>query len=162
MALIEELKEITTGIYVLTARRGGVRHGMSSSWVAQVSGEPPLIAVSVDRSHFSHGLVRATRRFGLNVVGRGSRGLEDFFYSSAARAENNLVDFATVDTPSGVPLLVDAVVGFDCRVEQEIEAGDHTLFVARVESARRSAPDRPLTSLDLDYVYLGTGRIVKR
>jgi flavin reductase (DIM6/NTAB) family NADH-FMN oxidoreductase RutF len=162
MALIQELKEITTGIYVLTARRGDVRHGMSSSWVVQVSGEPPLIAVSVDRAHFSHGLVRATRRFGLSVGGRASRRLEDFFYSSAARAENNLGDFALVDAPSGVPLLVDAVVGFDCRVEQEIEAGDHTLFVARVDWARRGAPDRPLTSLDLDYVYLGTGRIVKR
>jgi flavin reductase (DIM6/NTAB) family NADH-FMN oxidoreductase RutF len=162
MALIEELKEVTTGIYVLTARRGDVRHGMSSSWVAQVSGEPPLLAVSVDRSHFSHGLIRATRRFGLNVVGRASRGLEDFFYSSAARAQNNLEGFATVEAPSGVPLLVDALVGFDCVVEQEIEAGDHTLFVARVESARRGALDEPLTSLDLEYVYLGTGRIVKR
>jgi len=162
MALIEELKEVTTGIYVLTARRGDTRHGMSSSWVAQVSGEPPLIAVSVDRSHFSHGLIRATQRFGLNVVGRASRGLEDFFYSSAGRAENNLGGFATIEAASGVPLLVDALVGFDCVVEQEIETGDHTLFVARVESARRGALDEPLTSLDLEYVYLGTGRIVKR
>jgi len=162
MALIEELKEVTAGIYVLTARCGDVRYSMSSFWVAQVSGEPPLLAVSVDRSHFSHGLIRATRRFGLNVVGRPSRGLEDFFYSSAARAENNLEGFATVEAPSGVPLLVDALVGFDCAVEQEIEAGDHTLFVARVESARRGALDEPLTSLDLEYVYLGTGRIVKR
>ena len=162
MALIEELKEITNGIYVLTARRGDVRHGMSSSWVTQVSGEPPLLAASIDRAHISHGLVRATRRFGLSVVGTRSRKLEDFFYSKAAKAENNLGGFATVDAPSGVPLLVDALVGFDCAVEAEHEAGDHTLFVARVEWARRGERGRPLTSLDLEYVYLGTGRIVKR
>jgi flavin reductase (DIM6/NTAB) family NADH-FMN oxidoreductase RutF len=162
MALIEELKEITTGIYVLTVRSGDVRHGMSSSWVAQVSGEPPLIVASVDRAHRSNGLIRAARRFGLNVVGRQSRSLEDFFYSPAARGENNLGGFAIIESPSGVPLLAEAMVGFDCAVEAEHEAGDHTLFVARVDWAWRGRHDTPLSSLELEYVYLGTGRIVKR
>ena len=163
MALIEELKFLTNGIYVLTARRGETRHGMSSSWVTQVSGEPPLVMASVDREHFSHGLVRATRRFGLNVVGRRAKRLEDFFYSKAARAENNLAGFATIDAPSGTPLLADAAVAFDCAVVDEREAGDHTLFVARVEWAHRGeSGDVPLTTHDLEYVYLGTGRIVRR
>jgi len=162
MALIEELKHLTTGIYVLTVRRGDVRHGMSSSWVTQVSGEPPLVSASVDREHFSHGLLSDTRRFGLNVVGRRSRSLEDFFYSPAAKAENNLVGFATLDAPSGVPLLREALVGFDCAVEQSIDAGDHTIFVARVEWVHRGENDVPVTSLDLEYAYLGTGTIVKR
>lgn len=162
MPLIEELKEITNGIYVLTARRGDVRHGMSSSWVTQVSGEPPLVMASIDVQHASHRLVSETRRFVLNVVGRGAKRLEDFFYSKAAKAENNLTTFATTDAPSGVPVLRDAMVAFDCAVEQTIGAGDHTLFVARVEWAVRHGVDRPLTSLDLEYAYLGTGRIVKR
>jgi flavin reductase (DIM6/NTAB) family NADH-FMN oxidoreductase RutF len=162
MAVIEDLKEITTGIYVLTVRHGDVRHGMSSSWVTQVSGEPPLILASVDRAHLSNGLIRAAQRFALNVVGRRSRKLEDFFYSPSARVENNLGGFATVEAPSGVPLLAEAMVGFDCAVEGEYEAGDHTLFVARVEWVRRAERDTPLSSLDLEYVYLGTGRIVKR
>jgi flavin reductase (DIM6/NTAB) family NADH-FMN oxidoreductase RutF len=162
MALIEDLKEITTGIYVLTVRSRDVRHGMSSSWVTQVSGEPPLIVASVDRSHLSNGLIRAARRFGLNVVGRQSRKLEDYFYSPAARAENNLGSFATIESPNGVPLLAEAMLGFECAVEAEHEAGDHTLFVARVEWVRRGRRDTPLSSLELEYVYLGTGRIVKR
>jgi flavin reductase (DIM6/NTAB) family NADH-FMN oxidoreductase RutF len=160
--MIEDLKEITTGIYVLTVRSRDVRHGMSSSWVTQVSGEPPLIVASVDRAHLSNALIRTSRRFGLNVVGRRSRRLEDFFYSPAARAQDNLGGFATVESPSGVPLLAEAMIGFDCAVEAEHEAGDHTLFVARVEWVRRTERDTPLSSLELEYVYLGTGRIVKR
>ena len=35
------LAALTTGIYVLTTRDGDARHGMSSSWVTQVSGTPP-------------------------------------------------------------------------------------------------------------------------
>ena len=162
MALIEELKHVTNGIYVLTVGQGGIRHGMSSSWVTQVSGEPPLLIASVDREHRSHGLIRAAGRFGLNVVGRRGRTLEDFFYSPAARAENNLSALAIVEAPSGVPLLAEAMIGLDCAVVDERDAGDHTLFVARVEWARHGDDDVPLTSLDLEYVYLGTGRIVKR
>lgn len=162
MALIEELKYVTNGIYVLTVSHDGVRHGMSSSWVTQVSGEPPLLVASVDRAHRSHGLIRAARRFGLNVVGRRGRKLEDFFYSKAARAEDNLSGFAIVEAPSGAVLLADAMIGLDCAVIDEHDAGDHTVFVARVEWARRGDDDVPLTSLDLEYVYLGTGRIVKR
>jgi flavin reductase (DIM6/NTAB) family NADH-FMN oxidoreductase RutF len=162
MALIEELKEITNGIYVLTVRHGEIRHGMSSSWVTQVSGEPPFVMASVDRRHFSQGLIRAARRFGLNVIGRRSRPVEDFFYSPAAKAENNLGRFAILEAPSGVPLLGDALAGFDCAVVDERDAGDHTLFVGHVEWVRRGPADSPLTTLDLEYVYLGTGRIVKR
>ncbi|MGH7818939.1 MAG: flavin reductase family protein [Candidatus Binatia bacterium] len=162
MALIEELKEVTTGIYVLTVRDGEVRHGMSSSWVTQVSGEPPLLLAAVDTGHFSHAVIRRTGRFGLNVVGRGARALEDHFYSPAAREADNLARFATEDGPGGVPLLLDAMVSFGCRVEAEHTAGDHALFVAAVEAVRRRGADVPLTSLDLEYVYLGTGRIVRR
>lgn len=160
--MIEALKEITTGIYVLTVRDGDVRHGMSSSWVTQVSGEPPLLMASVDSAHYSHGVIERTRRFGLNVIGRRARALEDYFYSPACRAENNLGGFRIEDAPSGVPLLVDAMAAFDCAVEAEHEAGDHTLFVASIRAVRVGEPDTPLTSLDLEYVYLGTGTIVRR
>lgn len=160
--LAHSLAALTTGIYVLTVRDGERRHGMSSSWVTQVAGEPPLVMASIDARHFSHELVRDTMRFGLNVVGCGAKRLEDFFYSSAAKAENNLTSFETIEAPSGVPLLAEATVVFDCGVEQVVAAGDHTLFVARVEWTRRRAFDRPLTSLDLEYAYLGAGRIVKR
>ena len=159
---IEELQHLTNGIYVLTIAHGGIRHGMSSSWVTQVSGDPPLLVAAVDVAHFSHGMVEKAGAFGLNVVGRSAKRLEDYFYSSACKRENNLEDFALDVTARGVPLLRDAMVAFECVVEAAHRAGDHTLFVARPGEVRADALDAPLTSLDLDYVYLGTGRIVER
>jgi flavin reductase (DIM6/NTAB) family NADH-FMN oxidoreductase RutF len=98
----------------------------------------------------------------VNVVGRNARELEDYFYSAAARVPDNLGRFRTEAAPSGVPLLADAMVAFDCAVQAEHPAGDHTLFVASIRSVRVGSRDVPLTSLDLEYVYLGTGRIVRR
>ena len=91
--LAEALAEITTGIYVLTVREGNQLHGMSSSWVTQVSGDPPLLMAAVDTRHFSHGFIERQGVFGLNVVGHKSKALEDYFYSAASRRPDNLEPF---------------------------------------------------------------------
>ena len=159
-ALARALAALTTGIYVLTVRDGERRHGMSSSWVTQVSGDPPLLMASVDRRHSTHDILARTRRFALNVVGERGRALEDYFYSAASRRPDNLDKVAWEDSPDGLPLLRDAMVSLECRVEQAIPAGDHTLFVATVERLTHRTDDRPLTSQDIDYVYVG--EVVRR
>ena len=52
------------------------------------------------------------------------------------------------------------LLSLECLVQQSVEAGDHTLFVARVERVTVRADDRPLTSQDLDYIYVG--EVVRR
>ena len=154
--LAEALSEITTGIYVLTVRDGEHTHGMSSSWVTQVSGDPPLIMAAVDKRHFSHSLLERQGVFGLNVVGHQSKELEDYFFSAASRRPDNLEPFAYELGATGVPLLKLAMAVFECRVVGSYPAGDHTLFVASIARAEVREQDRPVTSLDLPYVYVGT------
>lgn len=154
--LAEALSEITTGIYVLTVNDGQTRHGMSSSWVTQVSGDPPLIMAAVDKRHFSHGILERQSVFGLNVVGKKGRALEDYFFSAASRTPNNLEQFAYELGETGAPLLKLAMAVFECRVVGSYPAGDHTLFVASIVRAEVRETDQPVTSLDLPYVYVGT------
>lgn len=158
--LMRGLAALTTGIYVMTVRDGERRHGMSSSWVTQVSGAPPLLMAAVDRRHVTHDIVARTRRFVLNIVGRGGRQLEDYFYSPAARRPDNLDAVAWRESAHGMPLLDDAFACLECGVRQTHTAGDHSLFVAAVEHVVWRGPDHPLTSLDLEYVYVG--EVVKR
>src|SRR5271167_1373960 len=161
--LARAMASLTTGIYVLTVREGGRCHGMSSSWVAQVSGEPVLFTAAVDNAHFSCAVVARTGAFGLNIVGRRGRELEDYFYSSRARRDNNLdaIDFELTPTLA-VPWLKLAMIAVEARVVDSCVAGDHTIFVASPVAVRIGANDRPLTSLDLDYVYLGGRQVVAR
>ena len=153
--LVQTLAALTTGIYVLTVRDGDRRHGMSSSWVTQVSGDPPLVAAAIDRRHFSHDVVERTRRFALNVIGARAKHLEDYFYSAASRRPDNLDTVAREDSPDGPPLLRDAMATLECRVTAAHAAGDHTLFVASIERVTWRGDDRPITSQDLEYVYVG-------
>src|ERR1043166_8433510 len=102
-ALARAFAALTTGVYVLTVRDGAQRHGMSSSWVTQVSGDPPLLLAAIDRRHFSHAILERTRRFALNVVGQNGKHLEDYFYSPASRRPASLDAVAWEDSPDGLP-----------------------------------------------------------
>jgi flavin reductase (DIM6/NTAB) family NADH-FMN oxidoreductase RutF len=161
--LARAMAALTTGIYVLTTHENGRCHGMSSSWVAQVSGEPVMFTAAVDNAHFSNGVIARVGAFGLNIVGRGSKQLEDYFYSPRSRRENNLdaVEFELSPTLA-VPWLKLAMIALEARVIDCHVAGDHTIFVASPVGVRINANDRPMTSLDLDYVYLGGKQVFAR
>ena len=157
------LAALTTGIYVLTVSDGAHHHGMSSSWVTQISGEPALFMAAVDNGHFSRSVIAKTGVFGFNIVGRRGKELEDYFYSALARRPDNLAGLDYELSPSlKVPWLKLAMVSLEARVRQNVIAGDHTLFIAEVAGVRVRENDRPLTSLELDYVYLGGKEVMKR
>jgi flavin reductase (DIM6/NTAB) family NADH-FMN oxidoreductase RutF len=157
------LAALTTGIYVLTVSDGETHHGMSSSWVAQVSGVPPLFTAAVDSRHFSCGVVMRTGKFALNVVGSRGRELEDYFYSARARRPDNLASLEYELSPVlRVPWLKLAMVSIEARLAQNFVIGDHSIFVGELVGVRIGANDRPLTSLDLDYVYLGGSEVIPR
>jgi flavin reductase (DIM6/NTAB) family NADH-FMN oxidoreductase RutF len=158
--LAQAMAALTTGIYVLTVAEGGQHHGMSSSWVTQVSGEPVLFSAAVDNNHFSRPIITRTGIFGLNIVGIRSRTLEDYFYSPRAKRADNLSEIDYQLSPKlAVPWLHLATVSIEARVTNSFIAGDHTIFVAEPVGVRLGQPDCPLTSLVLDYVYLG-GKVV--
>jgi flavin reductase (DIM6/NTAB) family NADH-FMN oxidoreductase RutF len=158
--LAQAMAALTTGIYVLTVAEAGQHHGMSSSWVTQVSGEPVLLSAAVDNDHFSRSIIVRTGIFGLNMVGTRGKQLEDYFYSARAKRPDNLVELQYELSPKlRVPWLHLAAVSIEARVVSSFAAGDHTIFIAEPAGVCLRQPDRPLTSLDLDYVYLG-GKVV--
>jgi len=110
---------------------------------------------AVDKRHFSHGILERQGVFALNVVGGNSKELEDYFFSAAARKPDNLEDFVYEIGETGAPLLKRAMAVLECRVVGSYPAGDHTLFIASVVRAEVREQDRPLTSLDLPYAYVG-------
>ncbi|MBF6561075.1 MAG: flavin reductase family protein [Candidatus Binataceae bacterium] len=162
-SVAQAFANLTTGIYVLTVADGAQHHGMSSSWVTQVSGAPPLFSAAVDNKHFSRAIIARTGVFGMNIVGRRGQSLEDYFYSAGARRADNLAGLDYQLSPVlKVPWLAQARASIEARVTASMLAGDHTIFVAEPVGVRLGAGDRPLTSLELDYVYVGGQQVIAR
>src|SRR3954466_13256670 len=64
---------LPSGLYVLGSRAGDRRNGMTANWVSQVSFEPKLVAVSVDKHAFTHELISAGAVFSVCTIDRELR-----------------------------------------------------------------------------------------
>jgi flavin reductase (DIM6/NTAB) family NADH-FMN oxidoreductase RutF len=94
------------------------------------------VLVCADKKSNTHALIARGRSFAANVLAAGQEALSDRFASKQdewRRFEG--LDCARAAT--GSPLIPGALVSFDCRVEAAHEAGDHVIYVGRVEAVVR-------------------------
>jgi len=139
-AFREALAQWASGVTIVTSRRGEMLHGMTVSAFASVSLEPPLVLVCADKGSDTHGVIAASGCFAVNVLGRAHEALSDKF---AVPKDEHLrfegVSHAAAET--GAPMLDEALVSIDCRVEAAHDAGDHVIYVGRVLALRRREGD---------------------
>ena len=132
------LGRFATGVTVVTAQHEGHTHGMTANAFISVSLDPPLVLVSVDNRSNMHRIMQGQSRYGVSVLAENQEILSGHF---AGRAVEGLhVPFIT---RHGVPLLEGAVAYFVARVVDAHPAGDHTLYIGRVEHFEAS-DGRPL------------------
>ena len=138
---------LPTGLYVLGSRHGDRRNLMTVSWVAQVATDPKLVAASVEAGSVTGGLVSASGRFALTMLGRGERTVVRRFVKPAADVEvdegtgrGTMSGVPVVGAPSGAPVLAAAGAWLDCDVRHRVELGSHLLFVGEVTDCGLGAP----------------------
>jgi flavin reductase (DIM6/NTAB) family NADH-FMN oxidoreductase RutF len=125
-----------TGITVLTVEREpGQVHGMTANSFTSVSLEPLLILVCIDHNARLLSFLKEQRRFGVNILNETQQPLSDHF----AKPQLDVAEEARLGihfrwTESGIPLLQDGLAHVGCNVVAEHASGDHTIFVAEVES----------------------------
>src|SRR5580658_5790353 len=122
------LGHFASGVTVLTAEYQEQTHGMTANAFVSVSLDPPLILVSLDNRSNMHRILPLVRRFGISVLAEDQDAFSNHF---AGRTVPGLhVRFVT---RRDIPLLAGAVAYFVVEVIDIHAAGDHTLYIARVE-----------------------------
>jgi flavin reductase (DIM6/NTAB) family NADH-FMN oxidoreductase RutF len=116
-----------TGVTIVTTAQRDQVHGMTANGVMSVSLEPPLIVVSLGASKMDELLPR-TRRYGVSVLGAEQEGLARHF---AGRPVEDVAPRFT--WWKELPFVDGALAHVGCRVEAIHEAGDHRLWIGRVE-----------------------------
>jgi flavin reductase (DIM6/NTAB) family NADH-FMN oxidoreductase RutF len=151
--LIQALKTLTYGLYIVTVTAGDTKNAMPASWVSQVSYDPPRIMVAVKKTRRTHDMLKAAGAFGLMVVQKGKE--KDFASYKGQDPEKKFDGRAVTAGENGVVLLTEYLTAFDLTLIDTIDAGDHTLFIGEVVSARVLSPDVPATTLDYGKTYIG-------
>jgi flavin reductase (DIM6/NTAB) family NADH-FMN oxidoreductase RutF len=151
------LRQLTYGLYAVTAAHGGERGVFTANWLSQASFEPPLVMVSVERDSSTLPLIRASGLFAVCPLAAGQRELAGALGRPKARVGDKYAayDLPVVQTESGVPALTDSLGYVVCRVESEVEAGDSVVFVAEVIEARVFVEGEPLTMREAGFRHAG-------
>lgn len=130
-----------SGVVAVAAVVGGAPTGMAASSFTSVSLTPALVAFSVANSSSTWQSLRWADHVGLSVLashhGRVCRQL-------AGPAPERFTGLSTRTTERGALLLDDAVATFECSLEREIEAGDHTMVLLRLHAVEDAGAGSPL------------------
>jgi flavin reductase (DIM6/NTAB) family NADH-FMN oxidoreductase RutF len=127
-----------TGVTVITVEREpGQVHGMTANSFASVSLDPLLVLLCVDQDARLLYLMKEQRRFGVSILKDSQQALSEYFAKGEQTADAQaLLGVRFQWTGSGIPLLEEALAQLACRVVAEYMSGDHTIFVAEVESMK--------------------------
>ena len=146
------LSSVVTGVHVLTAQHQGKINGTTVSWVTPVSYDPLLIMVSLAGVRVSHDLVKSSGLFGLNVLGQGQEEIARHFGLKTARELDKFEGMSYTTSELSLPIIDGAVAFIECRVVDSCRAGEHTLFIGEVVSAKiLDESKKPLVFKHSDY-----------
>ncbi|WP_425337747.1 flavin reductase family protein [Streptomyces novaecaesareae] len=131
--LRETMARFATGITVLTTG-GEYVHGMTANAFSSVSLEPPLVLCCVARSATMHQAITATRSFAVSVLAAEQEPLARYF---ASRSRPRGADqFDSVDWQpgpfTGAPLLTGSLAWLECKLAEQYDGGDHSIFLGEV------------------------------
>lgn len=123
---------IPSALALVGARSGDEWNAMTASWITQVSMEPVMVAVSIDKSAYTHKLVTEGGAFSVNLWSPDDTRVFVKFSKPATRNGMELNGRAIREGVTGVPVFEEAVAWFEARVTKTVDAGTHTLFVGEV------------------------------
>ena len=139
------LRMIPYGLYVLTAESKGRVAASTVNWATQASFEPPLVAVGVKVGSGAHELIKESRAFALNMLGKGQKDLAFSFFKPLEREGDTIGGEAFSIGESGSPVLANAAAVVECSLVDTLERGDHSIFLGEVVGAglHREISGRP-------------------
>jgi flavin reductase (DIM6/NTAB) family NADH-FMN oxidoreductase RutF len=132
-----------SGLYVVGSRDGDRRNAMTLNWATQVSSEPKLLGIGVEKEAFTHELIAQGRVFSLCVISREDRAIVRKFTKPVEvdTAAMTLNGFPFRDGRTGAPVLTQAVAFVECEVRNPVDCGSHTFFVGEVVDAGFLQPE---------------------
>ncbi len=139
--------KIGYGLYVITASQDGRDNGMICNTVTQVTSTPAQVAVTINKSNFTHDMIVATKRMNVNVLDETAP-FEVFqrFGFHSGRTVNKFEGVEVARSENGLPVLTKNVNGLiSLDVTQMIDLGTHTLFICSVTEAKTLSSERTMT-----------------
>ncbi len=131
---LQSLFKLSYGMCILSSVKGGKYNGCIVNTVFQVTPEPPMVAVSVNRGCLTHEYINASRVLAVSILGEQTP--MDFIGAFGFRSGRDIDKFKGINCRTGQlgpPIVLDNTVAcIEAEVVQSIDVETHTLFIAKI------------------------------
>jgi flavin reductase (DIM6/NTAB) family NADH-FMN oxidoreductase RutF len=120
---------------VSTDKKNGRANIITLGWSMCTSFEPPMLAISVGHTRYSHKTIRECGEFVLAFPSEDQAEAALLCGTCSGEDRDKFRDSGLQAIPAsrvGPPLVAGACANFECKVIGSCESGDHTVFVGEV------------------------------
>jgi flavin reductase (DIM6/NTAB) family NADH-FMN oxidoreductase RutF len=113
----------------------GKPNPMTMGWTMITSGNPPMMAVSLSKGHYTTKCIKQSKCFTIVYPSSEMADAALFFGTHTGWNTDKFAEFDCPHEPAkeiDSVLLTEAVANFECQLEKEVETGDHIIFVGRI------------------------------
>ena len=143
----EALRDIGYGMYVIGSKEDSKFDALVANTVFQITSKPPTIAISITKSNLSYEFIKGSKVFTVSILSQdaplsfiGQLGFK------SGRDTDKLKNIHYRSAQTGAPIITDYVVSYlEARVINEIDIGNHALFIGEVVNAEVLSQKTPLT-----------------
>jgi ferric-chelate reductase [NAD(P)H] len=131
---LESLFNLSYGMCIVSSKKIDKINGCIVNTVFQITPEPAMIAVSVNRENLTYEYIAESRVFAVSILAEGTP--LEFTGRFGFRSGRNMDKFQAVSCKIGItgaPIVLDNTVGFiEVEVTDAVDVETHTLFIGKI------------------------------
>ena len=146
---IQAFFKLSYGLYVVSARSGEKKYGCIVNTLQQVTAEPPMLSVAVNKNSVTAKAILDSGRFcGTVLTETADMNLIGTFGFKNSEAVDKFAAFSTKEDENNIPYLTEhAAARYSCEVAGTLDLGTHILIIGKVTEAEILS-DEPVMTYD--------------
>jgi len=133
----EAMSRLGAAVHLVTTAGAAGKSGFTATAVCSVSDTPAMLLVCLNRRSNSAPVLAQNGVFCINTLGAGEEKLADLFAGrSGLHLHERFSQGEWITLKTGAPVLVSAVVAFDCRTIETKAVASHNVVFGAVEAVR--------------------------
>lgn len=133
----DALRMMPYGFYSITSKADDDHNAMVANWITQISFEPRQLALGLQKTCYTHGLIEKGGVFALNIFRKEDQELIKPFTKGRAKNPDKMKQASFTPAPeTGCPVLEGSAAYLECRLVRIIDiGGDHDIVVGEIVGA---------------------------
>ncbi len=150
------MARVCAPVNVITTNGMAGRGGFTATAMCSVTDEPPTLLVCMNGRSAQNALFLENRQFCVNVLGQEHKELASLFAGGTQDMDARYAAADWVKLGSGTDVLKDAIVSFDCVLDDVQKVGSHNILIGRVSGIRSRPDGSALLYFDRSFVHVPT------